>query len=193
MNEEPDYDAPLDDAPLRPHTYDGIREYDKRLPNWWLWTLYGSIIFSIGYWAYYHWTGHMDKGWERVQSQIEAIQLAALEHGEPPTNKQLWNFSRDANIVAAGEKTYLSQCAACHGANMEGGIGFALNDSEWVHGGSPMELFATVRDGVLEKGMPAWSSLLGQQRMAEVVAYLVNRNPTIQEPTEEADGDGGGG
>ena len=40
--------------PLRPHSFDGIHEYDKRLPNWWLWTLYGAIIYSAIYWGLYH-------------------------------------------------------------------------------------------------------------------------------------------
>ena len=34
--------------PIRPHVFDGIAEYDKRLPNWWLailWVLYRRRIF----------------------------------------------------------------------------------------------------------------------------------------------------
>ena len=45
--------TPLDDS-LRPHSFAGIQEYDKRLPRWWLLTLYGAMVFAATYWAYYH-------------------------------------------------------------------------------------------------------------------------------------------
>lgn len=181
----PESSQPPDDDNLRPHTYDGIQEYDKRLPNWWLFTLHGAIIFAIGYWTYYHWTEHMEPGWIRVQSQIEAIKLAALNTGEPPSNIQLWNFSKDPKIVASGEKTFMTTCAPCHGADLKGGIGQNLTDATWIHGGTPMEIFATVRAGVLDKGMPTWGPVLGQQRMAEVVAFIISKNSTIEKPAEE--------
>lgn len=172
-----------DQEALRPHSYDGIQEYDKCLPNWWLFTLYGAIVFAVGYWAYYHWTGHMEDGWVRVQSEIEAVQLAGLSSGQAD-NRQLWNLSKDAPIVEAGQKTYQSTCVACHGENLEGGIGQNLVDAEWIHGGTPMDIFHTVDAGVLEKGMPAWGPLLGQQRIAEVVAFIISKNPNVEEPQE---------
>ena len=33
------------------HSYDGIREYDKPLPKWWLVIFFGTLIWGIGYWV----------------------------------------------------------------------------------------------------------------------------------------------
>lgn len=176
----PNTTPPHDDEALRPHSYDGIQEYDKRLPNWWLFTLYGAIIFAAGYWAYFHWTGHMKPGWVRVQNRIEAISLAALQKGGDPTAEQLMGFSSDPAIVAAGEKTYVSTCLACHGADLKGGIGQDLTDATWIHGGNPDQIFATIKNGVVDKGMPTWGPILGPKRIAEVTAFLISKNPNVK-------------
>lgn len=178
-------EAPFDVEDLRPHVYDGIYEYDKRLPNWWLFTLYGAILFSVGYWAYFHWTEHMRPGWARVQSQMEAIKLAALAGGGEPTNRQLWDFSRDPKIVEAGHATYTANCMACHGADLKGGIGQDLTDAQWIHGGEPAQIYALIRDGVADKGMPTWGPVLGPKRIAEVAAFIISQNPHIAEPPLE--------
>ncbi|MEM9371878.1 MAG: cbb3-type cytochrome c oxidase N-terminal domain-containing protein, partial [Pseudomonadota bacterium] len=31
------------------HDWDGIKELDTPLPRWWLWTLYATIVWGIGY------------------------------------------------------------------------------------------------------------------------------------------------
>ncbi|MBU5616324.1 cytochrome-c oxidase, cbb3-type subunit III [Psychrobacter sp. TAE2020] len=35
------------------HDYDGIREYDKPLPKWWLVIFFGSIAWGIVYWVFF--------------------------------------------------------------------------------------------------------------------------------------------
>jgi cytochrome c oxidase cbb3-type subunit 3 len=181
MNNKPEK---YGDIPIRPHTYDGIEEFDQRLPNWWLFTLYGAMVFAAAYWAYYHWTDHMKPGHIRVEQEIVEIQKNALASGAAPTDLQLWKLSTNAEAVDAGKKSYVTNCVACHGANLEGGIGFNLADAEWVHGGKPTEIYNILVQGVTEKGMPAWGPVLGSGRIAEVVAYLISQNKSIAEPTE---------
>lgn len=181
MNPQPKSPADADEAVLG-HEFDGIQEYDKRLPNWWLWTLYGAVAFSFFYWFYYHWVGHPESAPERLQRQLAQIaMIAATSGGAQLDDKALWGMSRDTKIVTAGRKTFLTTCASCHGVDLSGGIGAKLNDKDWIHGGKPAEIVDTISKGVLAKGMPTWGPVLGKVRIAEVAAFVLSHHAEGEE------------
>jgi cytochrome c oxidase cbb3-type subunit 3 len=180
MKDDPN--QPQTDPELRPHVYDGIREYNHRLPNWWLFTLYGTIIFWIGYWSYFEWFRDGLEGPAKVQvalAQIEAVKLASKASASID-DESLWAMSRNPVFVDEGRKVFESNCVACHLASLRGksenptAIGPDLTDQVWIHGGKPTDAYKTVTQGVPEKGMPTWGPVLGGKRISEVVAYVMS-------------------
>ena len=187
--------TPPEDA-LRPHTYDGIREYDKRLPNWWLFTLYITIVFWVGYWSYYQWFHAGPTGPERVELAMAKIEAARLAATPTLDDASLWKMSRNPNFVEAGRATVMSNCVACHLASLRGkgenptAIGPDLTDTTWIHGGRPTEIYNTVTKGVLVKGMPTWGPVLGAKKITEAVAYILSKHqegePILVDPSAAA-------
>jgi len=149
---------------------DGIDEYDNPLPDWWLGLFWITIVWGIGYGLHYHFIA------ERSQVKELAAEMAAAEVRWPASAVTEVEFVMSDEAVAAGESIYMTQCIACHGAELEGGIGAALNDTEWVHGGTPEEVLATIREGVLDKGMPGWAPILGPEGVNQVTAYVLSKN-----------------
>tara|TARA_R100000027_G_scaffold50114_4_gene38793 strand:- start:10339 stop:10908 length:570 start_codon:yes stop_codon:yes gene_type:complete len=162
---------------LKEHSYDGIQEYDQRLPRWWLLTLYGAIIFSAVFFMIDKYYSGSESSSERVESelrQINAIRLASSI--DVSDNEMYWEMSQISTFTESGEKLFQSTCSACHGANLEGGIGFNLVDGEWIHGAAPSEIYQTIYDGVPNTGMQAWGTTLGQKRITEIVAFILSKN-----------------
>lgn len=166
---------------IRPHVYDGIQEFDKRLPNWWLYTLYVTIVFWLGYWAYFEWFRAGPGGAQEVGAELARIEAArlAVARVDDPT---LWQMSRNPAFTAAGKAVYDANCAACHLASLRGkaespvAIGPDLTDHVWVYGGRPVEIHALITKGVLAKGMPTWGPVLGPRKISEVTAFLLSRH-----------------
>ncbi|MDT8334744.1 MAG: cbb3-type cytochrome c oxidase subunit II [Desulfurivibrionaceae bacterium] len=72
----------------------------------------------------------------------------------------------DLQAIEEGREYYLKNCRACHGENLEGGIGPALTDLDY----GDAELFNFISAGV-EGGMPAFTSL-GTKKLWQIVNYL---------------------
>jgi cytochrome c oxidase cbb3-type subunit 3 len=167
--------APGED-PVRPHVFDGISEYDKRLPNWWLATLYGSIIFAVFYWMVTQQFRRINDG-ERVTAAVQEIRAAKLSSDGAFDDSALLEMSRTASVLASGAATYQTTCVSCHGPELKGGIGVNLVDDTWLHGNKPTEILRVLNEGVLAKGMPAWGPVLGPKKTAEVVAFVLSKQP----------------
>lgn len=184
-SQPPQPPAPLDE-PVRDHVFDGIQEYDKRLPNWWLATFYGAIIFWVGFWFYYERAHLGPTNAQRVERQLAEIEAARLAAAPSVDDASLWKMSRNALFVDAGRITFNTTCASCHTEKLTGGIGPNLVDQLWIHGGRPTEINTTVTNGVLAKGMPSWGPILGARKVAEVAAYILSYHQE-NEPIEKQD------
>lgn len=153
---------------------DGIEEYDNALPDWWLGLFWFTIIWAIGYTLHYHFIA------DRSQEKHLAAELAAAEARWPQATEGAFVVTDE--LAKAGEAIYQTNCIACHGARLEGGIGPNLVDDTWIHGGAPDSVLKTIRDGVAAKGMPTWGPILGPDKTRQVAAYVLHEG-------QEKDGD----
>jgi cytochrome c oxidase cbb3-type subunit 3 len=188
----PQHPADDRDEKYHPHTYDGIREYDKRLPNWWLYTLYGTIAFWVFYWFANQIAHIVPSDGAQVDTAMAKINAVKMASSIDVNNDELfWQMSQNPEFVNAGKQTFDSLCVQCHLPSMRGkgenpaAVGPNLIDTAWIHGGTPKEIYATVSKGVLVKGMPTWEPVLGQKKTAEVVAYVLSKHKKGEEITVE--------
>jgi cytochrome c oxidase cbb3-type subunit 3 len=160
---------------LREHIFDGIQEYDNRLPNWWLWTLYGAIIFAFAYWFFSHQAGQDYTAEAQLNKDLAMLtaRVASLSKG-PLSDEQMWALSVEPGTVADGAQVFKTNCVTCHGENLQGKIGPSLVDQKWIHGGQPTQIVQTITKGVATKGMPTWGPLLGAKRINNVAAYVLS-------------------
>lgn len=83
--------------------------------------------------------------------------------------------------IAAGAKLYGRYCATCHGTVGKGdGAGGAklnpkpsdLTDVEWKHGGTDVDIFQTIHDGVKNTAMKGFASRMTELELWDLVNYV---------------------
>lgn len=156
------------------HEYDGIREYDNPMPRWWLLSFAGTIVFSV---IYIFNVGPIGSGKGRIADYEAEVAANALAHPVAVvaiTDEALLAEAKNAAVVAEGKKVYSTSCASCHGPDGGGLIGPNLTDEYWLHGGKPSQIYKTVTEGVLAKGMPPWEKMLKPEQVRAVVAYVTS-------------------
>jgi cytochrome c oxidase cbb3-type subunit 3 len=166
------------------HDYDGIKELDNHLPPWWKGLLYFTIVWGVIYMILYHVTFSFPLSGEEYDDQVAQAEAAkkAFLASQPAAviDENSLVYDANAEFIAKGKAVFTgNNCQSCHRDDGGGnGIGPNLTDNFWIHGGSIKEVFATVKNGVVEKGMPAWGKIMGPQDVRNVVFYVMSLRGT---------------
>ena len=160
------------------HNYDGIEEYDNPLPSWWYWGFILTIVFGLGYLAYYPGLGNFPglSGWTQV-GQLEAEQeLAEARYGPIFAQYQqvpIDELASDPKAMKMGRRLFINNCAVCHGSAGTGSFGFPnLTDSEWIWGGDAAAIETTLLHG-RNAAMPGWQGVFGDQGVKAVTEHVI--------------------
>lgn len=176
------------------HDYDGIRELDNRLPPWWLYGFYFTIIFAgIYLWRYHvsHTAPSSKEEYERSVAKAEARIQEYMKKKGDAVDENTVKLLTSADDIAAGKAIFTdpSKCVVCHGP--EGGgnaIGPNLTDDYWIYGGNIKDLFKTIKYGA-KNGMKSWKDDLSPKQIAQVASYIKTLRGTKPANAREPQGE----
>lgn len=183
-----------EDYPTTGHEWDGIREYDKPMPRWWLNTLYITIIWAIGYSiAYPAWPLLKEAtpgllGWSSrgdVAAEISRVNAQNAEIETKLLATPLENIAADADLSrfasAGGAAVFRTYCAQCHGEGAQGFKGYPnLQDDDWLWGGDIATLETTIRHGIRFEAdddtrlseMPKFGEFMEHEEIASIANFV---------------------
>jgi len=184
--------------------YDGIKEYDNPLPQWFVLMFYSTIVFAFIYMGYYGgktlgltsaapvgqglaWSGAV------LASELRDVENAKQPFVAPKDHESLEAMLKNPGNRSKGDALFKANCVACHGEQGQGVIGPNLNDKFWIHGGKPENIVASITHGYPDKGMPAWEPVLGAEKVQWLTAYVMSlkgksvENAKAPQGTEEDD------
>lgn len=174
------------------HNYDGIRELDNKLPPWWLYSFYASIIFAVIYLARFHVFGDYTQV-EEYQSEVAQAEIDIARYKE--TAKDLVTLETVTLMegpadLEAGQQIYLNNCVACHKVDGGGGIGPNLTDKHWILGGGIKNVYQTlVEGGRPGKGMVSWKNDFSPSELQQVASYVLFLQGTTPADPKEPEGE----
>ncbi len=181
-----------EDTIILDHNYDGIKELDNRLPPWWIYGFYLTIVFAVVYLIRFHVVGDYTQAeeYQREVAQAKVEIEAYLATAKDIINVDNVVFLEDASDLAKGEKIYTQNCVACHRADGGGGIGPNLTDEHWILGGGIKNIFNTISEGGRAgKGMVAWKTDLSAKEMQQVASYVLTLQENNPEDGKTPEGD----
>ncbi len=178
------------------HEWDGIEELNTPLPRWWLWSLYATIVFSVGYTIAFPAWPMIDSftkgtlGWSshgQLQDALDAEAKAKAPIRLAIDRTPIEDLEKNPQLLQAaiegGRAAFKANCVQCHGSGAAGSKGYPnLNDDDWLWGGNIAAIHTTLVNGIRQPGndqtrmsqMPAFGrdGILQPAEIGQLVAYV---------------------
>ncbi len=180
------------------HEWDGIKELNRPLPKWWLYVLWATVIWSIGFYFFYpawpygpsYTKGVL--GWsqrQQVQDEITTAKAGQANFLDAIAAKSVAEIHQDDTLrafaLAGGDAAFKDNCAPCHGTSAIGGKGYpSLADDDWLWGGTLENIHTTLLHGIRftqneetrQSEMPRFGAdeLLDAEQIASVGEYVMS-------------------
>jgi cytochrome c oxidase cbb3-type subunit 3 len=161
------------------HVWDeDIRELNTPLPRWWLHLFNITIVFGLAYLILFPGLGNFAGmlGWTQEDQYVEEV--AAADAAQDAIYARYRDMDpaalmADSAAMETAGRLFRQNCAMCHGSDGRGAKGFPnLADDDWQWGGSHEQIMATLNNGRVA-AMPPWAGPLGEEGVAQVVAYVL--------------------
>lgn len=178
------------------HDWGGITELNTPFPKIVIWALILTFLYSLIAWVLLP-AWPYGRNYTRGLLGLDQGEVAIAGFAELDARRQDWIMQFDgapdfialagdtplmATAMPAANRLFLDNCAACHGAQGDGGPGFpVLTDSHWLWGGDPETIAETLHVGINTTHpdtrwaqMPAfdWLDQRDRQLLAEYVSTL---------------------
>ncbi len=171
------------------HDYDGIRELNNKLPPWWIYGFYVTIVFAAIYlWRYHvsHTAPLSKEEYEiAVQKADQKIKGYLKQKGDVVDENTVTMLG--AADITEGKRIFQSSCIACHNEGGAGNVGPNLTDDYWLHGGDIRSIFKTIKYGF--NAMPTWQNAYSNKQIAQLTSYVKSLHGTNPPNAKAAQGE----
>lgn len=171
------------------HDYDGIRELNNRLPPWWLYGFYLTILFAVVYLWRFHVSHNGPSSKQEYETSVARAEIKISNYlktkGES-VDENTVTLLTSADEIAEGKAVFMKSCVACHLETGAGSVGPNLTDDYWLHGNDIKSIFKTIRYGI--NAMPQWQNAYSNKQIAQVASYVKSLHGTNPLNPKKQDG-----
>ena len=171
------------------HVWDeDLTELNTPMPRWWMWLFYITIVFGLCYLYLYPGLGSYAGrlGWKSSGQYQQELKQADADYGPlfaRYLKRDLKDVAADPQAHAIGQRLFLTYCAQCHGSDARGSKGFPnLTDQDWLHGGEPETIKATIMHGRHGVMPPMGAAVGSDDDVKNVANYVLSLSGSTHDP-----------